>query len=92
MIASYQVLYHPEVRGDLARINENMKKRLKKAIEFRLMTAPEQYGEPLRKTLKGYWKMRVGDYRIVFKVSANDIMVFGIIHRKAVYEEISKRF
>jgi mRNA interferase RelE/StbE len=85
----YQVLYHPEVKRDLARINANMKKRLKKAVETRLMAAPEQYGEPLRKTLKGYWKMRVGDYRIVFKVSGGDVMIFGIIHRKAVYEEIS---
>ncbi len=88
----YQVLYHPDVKMDLARINVNMKKRLKKAIETRLMAAPEQYGEPLRKTLKGYWKMRVGDYRIVFKVSGDAVMIFGIIHRKAVYEEISKRF
>lgn len=88
----YQVLYHPEVKGDLARINENMKKRLKKAIEARLMIAPEQCGEPLRKSLKGYWKMRVGDYRIVFKMSGRDIMILGIIHRKTVYEEISKRF
>lgn len=80
----YQLLYHLEVKGDIAQINENMKKRLKKAIESRLMTAPEQYGEPLRKSLKGYWKMRVGDYRIVFKISGDGIMIFGIIHRKAV--------
>lgn len=86
------ISYHEDVRKDLAQINENMKKRLKKAIETRLMIAPEQYGEPLRKTLKGYWKMRVGDYRIVFKVAGDDIMIFGIIHRKTVYEQISKRF
>lgn len=87
----WQVLYHPAVKGDVSRINENMKKRLKKAIESRLMVAPEQYGEPLRKTLKGYWKLRVGDYRIVSRISGGDIVVFGIIHRKAVYGEIEKR-
>jgi len=27
-----------------------------------------------------------------FKVSGVEIVVFGIIHRNAVYEEISKRF
>jgi mRNA interferase RelE/StbE len=31
--------------------------RLKQAIETRLMVAPQDYGEPLRKTLKGYWKV-----------------------------------
>lgn len=88
---AFPIFYHPAVKNDLAKINENIKKRLKKAVESRLMTAPEKYGEPLRKTLRGYWKLRVGDYRIVFKVSGNAIIVFGIIHRRAVYEMISKR-
>jgi mRNA interferase RelE/StbE len=61
------------------------------AIETRLMTAPHQYGEPLRKTLKGYWKLRVGDYRIVFKIVDHEIYILVIIHRKKVYEKIGKR-
>jgi len=87
----YRVLYHPEVKGDLAHINENVKKRIRKAIETRLMTAPERYGEPLRKTLKGYWKLRVGDYRIVFKLTGNDLIIFAILDRKVVYGRIPKR-
>ena len=55
------------------------------------MTAPHQYGEPLRKTLKGYWKLRVGDYRVVYKIVENEVRILGIINRKEVYEEISKR-
>jgi mRNA interferase RelE/StbE len=88
----FNVLYHPDVRKDLAQINGNMKKRLKNAVETRLIVAPQQYGEPLRKTLKGYWKMRVGDYRIVFKTTGDEIMIYGILNRKTVYEQISKRF
>lgn len=88
---AFRILYHPEVKADISKINEKLKSRIKKAIETRLVTAPQQYGEPLRKTLKGYWKLRVGDYRIVFKVSGNEIVVFGIIHRKIIYEAIGKR-
>jgi len=88
---SFRVLYHPEVKADISKINEKLKSRIKKAIETRLMTAPQQYGEPLRKTLKGYWKLRVGDYRIVFKVSGKEITVFGIIHRKNIYRAIGRR-
>lgn len=87
----FQLLYHPEVRADIANINEKLKTRIKKAIETRLAVAPQQYGEPLRKTLKGYWKMRVGDYRIVFKISGNEILILAILHRKTVYESIPKR-
>lgn len=88
---NFHVIYHPEVRADIALINEKLKKRIKKAIETRLTAEPEKYGAPLRKTLKGYWKMRVGDYRIIFRVSGDEIIIFGIQHRKSVYGAIGKR-
>ena len=89
---SYELRYHPDVRDiDIPLLNETLKKRIKKAIEDRLMTAPHQYGEPLRKTLKGYWKLRVGDYRVVFKVVEQEVWVLGIINRKNVYDRILKR-
>jgi len=84
--------YHPDVkRSDLPKIDVKNRDMIKRAIEDRLATQPETYGKPLRKTLKGYWKLRVGDYRIVFKVSSNSILIFGIIHRKDVYRLIKKR-
>ena len=88
---SFRVIYHPDVRVDIALINERLKIRVKKAIETRLTTEPEKYGVPLRRTLKGYWKMRVGDYRIIFRVSRDEIIIFGIQHRKSVYGAIGKR-
>jgi len=48
------------------------------------MVAPEKYGVPLRKTLKGYWKLRVGDYRIIYKISSNTIYLLAICHRSIV--------
>jgi mRNA interferase RelE/StbE len=45
----------------------------------------------LRKTLRGYWKLRVGDYRVVFKIVAEEVWILRIIHRKQVYEAIKKR-
>lgn len=88
----FELRYHPDVRSiDLPLINAKLKNRIKNAIETRLATAPHQYGEPLRKTLKGYWKLRVGDYRVVFKIAGNEVWILGIIHRKKVYEMIEKR-
>ncbi len=88
----FELKYHSAVKEiDIVSLNARLKKRIRTAIETRLMTAPQQYGEPLRKTLKGYWKLRVGDYRVVFKIMGNEIWILGIIHRKKVYEKISKR-
>ncbi len=87
----FGLVYHPDVKKDVARLDNRLKRRIKTAIENRLTVAPHQYGEPLRKTLKGYWKLRVGDYRVVFKISGNEVLILGIIHRKEVYEMIGKR-
>jgi mRNA interferase RelE/StbE len=80
---AFTVKHHPDVREvDLPRINVKMWERIRRAIESRLMTAPQKYGLPLRKSLGGYWKLRVGDYRIVFKVQGEVVYVLGIRHRK----------
>ena len=89
---TFELRYHPDVRDvDIPKLNETLKKRTKKAIEERLSISPHQYGEPLRKTLKGYWKLRVGDYRVVYKVEGNEVWIFAIIHRKDVYAKVIKR-
>ena len=64
---------------------------IKRAIEERLATRPEVFGKPLQRTLKGYWRLRVGEYRVVFKIVENDILILGIVHRKDVYQRVKKR-
>ena len=92
MIVPFEIRYHQAVKDvDLPLVDAKTQKRIRSAIETRLMTAPHRYGEPLRKTLKGYWKLRVGDYRIVFKIMDQMIYILGIIHRKKAYEKIGKR-
>ena len=88
----FTVKYHPDVREvDLPRINARMRERIRRAIESRLMIAPQEYGLPLRKSLGGYWKLRVGDYRIVFKVEGEIVYVLAIRHRKKIYDEVQGR-
>ncbi|GAB4228385.1 MAG: hypothetical protein OHK0028_01880 [Deltaproteobacteria bacterium] len=87
----FAILYHPDVKTiDIPRIDTRMRERIRKAIETRLMTAPQEYGTPLRKTLAGYWKLRVGDYRVVFRIGKTTVHVLGIRHRKSVYEDVIK--
>lgn len=89
---SFELKYHPEVKSaDIPLLDAKIKERIKKAIETRLTTEPQFYGAPLRKTLHGYWKLRVGDYRVVFKIAGKEVWILGIIHRKKVYEAIEKR-
>jgi mRNA interferase RelE/StbE len=88
----FSIRYHSDVRDiDLKRLDARTKQRIRRAIETRLMIAPQEYGQPLRRTLKGYWKLRVGDYRVVFKIAGRELLVLGICHRKEVYSRIETR-
>ena len=89
---NFKLIYHGDVKKvDLPKIDMKNRSMIKKAIEERLATHPEVFGKPLQRTLKGYWKLRVGEYRVVFKILENDILVLGIIHRKDVYQRVKKR-
>ena len=83
--------HHLVVKEDIPRLSNAYKRRIKENIERKLAERPEIFGEPLRKSLKGYRKLRVGDYRIIFKVQGKTIYILLIEHRSVVYREINKR-
>jgi mRNA interferase RelE/StbE len=88
----YEVLYHPAVvREDIPSLDAAAKRRIKKAIEQKLTTDPEAFGKPLRRSLKGYRKLRVGDYRVVFRVTGSTVYILAILHRAVVYNAAEKR-
>ncbi len=89
---TYKLNYHADVKKiDLKKIDNKNKAMIKKAIEERLAENPEIYGRPLQRSLKGYWKLRIGNYRIIFKFSKTKILILGIIDRKTVYSQIHTR-
>jgi len=84
---SYKLFYHPDVlKHDLAGIPKNVKDMIRRAIEERLLSDPVAFGEPLR-----HRKLRVGDYRVIYRFSGNQIFVLKIGHRKEVYLKVFSR-
>lgn len=89
--SSFEVLFHHEIPKDLKDLPANIQGRILKAIEERLAQAPDQYGERLRQSLHGYWKLRGGDHRVVFEIVGRQVRVYGVVDRREVYTEIAKR-
>ena len=87
---NYTIHYHQEIPKDLSPIPSNIKSRIKKAIEQRLMNDPVKYGEYLKRSLKGYRKIRIGDYRIIYKIHGKEIFILKIGHRKDIYKKERK--
>ena len=89
---AYVLRYHPKVvEDDLPNIPTNMRERLSRSIKTRLTSAPERYGAPLRGSLRGYWKLRVGDYRAVFRVVGSEVWILAVLHRSKVYDTAARR-
>ncbi len=92
---SYEVVYHSEIKEtDLPKIPRNIQNRIRKAIELRLLENPVMAGKPLRQSLRGHWKMRVGDYRVIYQVDQDKSLIYVLIigNRKDVYLKAFKRF
>ncbi len=89
---NYSLLYHPDVaKRDIPTLSHSVREEIARRIETRLTQAPELYGLPLRGTLKGYWKLRVRDYRVVYKIVSHEIWILGILHRSRIYKEATQR-
>ena len=89
---TFNIVYHTlVVKEDIPQISTTDKARVKQAIEEKLTSEPEAFGKPLRRSLKGYRKLRVGDYRVIFRIEQQAVKVLCIGHRSMVYQEIDKR-
>ena len=89
--AAFETLFHAEFEDDLRRIPVNVRERIIAAVEDRLGVAPDQYGQRLRQSFHGYWKLRVGDYRVVYEIVGRTVRVYGVMHRRDVYTRIEGR-
>jgi mRNA interferase RelE/StbE len=65
------------------------RERIKTAIEDRLSVDPVKYGKPLQYSLKGHRRLRVGDYRVIYRIDNLEVLVLiiAIEHRKNVYAD-----
>ena len=87
---TYKIFYDLGSKNkDFERIPPAIRTIIRKAIEKKLTIDPVNFGKPLRYTLKGYRRLRVGDYRVIYKIIEDKVlvMIVDIDHRKEVYED-----
>ena len=88
----YQVVYLSDVvKHDIPALSSAARERIRTTIERKLLTQPDLFGAPLRRSLAGYRKLRVGDYRIVFRINGPRVIVCAILHRSVVYTLLQRR-
>ena len=83
---AYNINYKGSVARDLNRLDKADARRLLSKIEKELPgTADKCPG--LKGAFAGLKKFRAGDYRVIFTILEDDVLILRIGHRKDVYRK-----
>ena len=81
------VLLSRDAQREAAELPKVVRARLY-AVLRRLQRWPEVSGaKPMRGELAGHYRLRTGDYRILFRVEGDRVLVERIGHRDGFYED-----
>ena len=84
----YKILWDKGALEDLYTIDKNAAIKLVKKVEEYLRKDPVNLGKPLTGQFKGLYRYRVGNYRVIYEINQQDIViiVIRIGNRKEAYQ------
>ena len=81
-----KIFYKSSVEKDLKGINHQGRTRILKEIEDYLSKNPAE-GKILKGKFKELRSLRVGDYRIIYTLIKEGVLILKVGHRKEIYKE-----
>ncbi|AFZ23203.1 addiction module toxin, RelE/StbE family [Cylindrospermum stagnale PCC 7417] len=84
---SYFVEYESEAFADLEELTQSVQKRVVNKINWLADNFDQITPQPLTADFSGFFKLRVGDYRVIYEFSQEERIIFinRIRHRREVY-------
>ena len=83
---AYSINYKKSVQRDLKKLSKAEAQHILNQIEKELSEKADAY-PTLKGQFAGLRKYRTGDYRIIYVILGNDVLVLRIGHRKDVYKK-----
>jgi mRNA interferase RelE/StbE len=80
-----EIEYKESVFKDLKNIGSPHAKRIVEKLEEQLKKNPNK-GLPLKGEFEGLFKLRVGEYRVIYAKTTIGVLVLCIAHRKKAYK------
>lgn len=84
-----QIIIQPNAKKQLKNLDFTVQKRIAKFIDnLQELENPRIKGKSLAGNLSGFWRYRVGDYRIICDIVDNEITIYilDISHRSKSYK------
>ncbi|MBA3922573.1 MAG: type II toxin-antitoxin system RelE/ParE family toxin [Nostocaceae cyanobacterium] len=84
---NYLVEYEPEALSDLKKLTQVVRERIITKISWLAENFDQITPQPLTADLSGFYKLRVGDYRVIYEFNQEERRIFidRIGHRREVY-------
>jgi mRNA interferase RelE/StbE len=84
----YEPTFHPGVAKDLKSLDKSIRQRVLHKIQWLLEHVEEMRHEPLTARWAGMYRLRVGDYRVVYGIDRGQrtIIVYAVGHRREIYK------
>lgn len=84
---SYSIEYEPEAITDLEKLTQTVRERVVKNINWLAENFDQINPQSLTADLVGLFKLRVGDYRVIYEFNREEEIIFidRVRHRREVY-------
>lgn len=86
---AWVVRFHPDAARELKKLDRKAAARIFKTLETRIapLDDPRTLGAPLKGEHEGYWRWRIGAYRVIARIEDEriTILVVRVAHRREVY-------
>jgi mRNA interferase RelE/StbE len=90
---SYEIIYDEKALSDIKKIPKNLLSSIRNAVEGRLSERPYDFKPLSGKKYQGLFRLRIGDYRIVYAIAENlriiKVMAIGV--RGKIYQTLDGR-
>ncbi|MBP6964226.1 MAG: type II toxin-antitoxin system RelE/ParE family toxin [Armatimonadetes bacterium] len=87
---AWKVEWDERAVRDAEKLGHEARRRILKYLRERIATDadPRRLGKPLTADRAGFWRYRVGDYRIVCRIEDDRVvvLVLAVGHRSTVYD------
>ena len=81
---AHRIEYKASVVRDLKRLDRQSARRVLAKLERELSENPDK-GLPLKGAFQGLFRLRVGDYRVIYAKTRGGVLVLRIGHRSDIY-------
>jgi len=81
---SFQLVYTQRAIKDIQKLDHKDKSRIGKNL-LRFTADPLENAKALTNSSLGSYRFRIGDYRVIFDLVGEDIVVLRVGHRKEIY-------